>query len=137
MTRARVLDDYGQGRVFGAKELLQRGMADRIATLEQTIARFGGATEPEVVRRVKAANAARADAAEVLIDKFKAGQPVTKREFENGIKGLGGLSNSEAERAARLYLKDGQGEPDEADSTVAKALAKLSAEADGFTLPKL
>jgi len=31
---------YGQGRIFGAQEAVRLGMADRIATLEQTIQRF-------------------------------------------------------------------------------------------------
>lgn len=43
------------------------------------------------------------------IEKLKAGDRLTEREFEEIAKGLG-LSNSQAERAARLHLK-GQGEP--------------------------
>lgn len=43
------------------------------------------------------------------IDKLKAGDRLTEREFEDLAKGLG-LSNSQAERAARIHLK-GQGEP--------------------------
>jgi signal peptide peptidase SppA len=42
---ATVKSDYGQGRVLGAKAALAAGMVDRIATLDQTIKRLGGAGE--------------------------------------------------------------------------------------------
>lgn len=45
-----------------------------------------------------------------LIDRLKAGDRLTEREFEQMLKGSLGLSNSQAERAVRLHLK-GQGEP--------------------------
>src|ERR1700741_5037074 len=36
-----VEDDFGQGRVYGAKESVDRKMADRIDTLQATLERFG------------------------------------------------------------------------------------------------
>jgi HK97 family phage prohead protease len=63
-----------------------------------------GANEHAVVQNVKAAKAAHD-----LMERLKAGDRLTEREFETWLKGLG-LSNSQAERAARLHLK-GQGEP--------------------------
>lgn len=137
VTKTRVEDSFGQGRVFGAEALVERGMADRIATLEQTLERFGAKTEPEVIRRVKAENAAKAEAAEQLVAKLRSGVPIQKREFENGLKGLAGLSNSEAERAARLHFKDGQGEPDKsaADQAALAALERVLAEARAFSTP--
>jgi len=72
-----------------------------------------GANEHAVVQSVKAAKAAHD-----LMEKLKAGDRLTEREFETCLKGLG-FSNSQAERAARLHLK-GQGEPvDAADDGVA------------------
>lgn len=58
-----------------------------------------------------------------VVEKLKAGDRLTEREFEVMAKGLG-LSNSQAERAARIHLK-GQGEPVEAESGLAflRALA--------------
>jgi uncharacterized protein len=53
--------------------------------------------------------AIKADALEEYVEKLKAGDRLTEREFECLAKGLG-LSNSQAERAARVHLK-GQGEP--------------------------
>uniref|UniRef100_A0A974ADC6 S49 family peptidase n=2 Tax=Bradyrhizobium quebecense TaxID=2748629 RepID=A0A974ADC6_9BRAD len=37
VTRAKVRDEFGQGRMVGAREAVARGMADRIATLDQVI----------------------------------------------------------------------------------------------------
>lgn len=47
-----------------------------------------------------------------IMEKLRAGGRLTEREFETLVKGLG-LTNSQAERAARVHLK-GQGEPVEA-----------------------
>lgn len=126
VTKSKVEDNFGQGRVFYSEALIDRGMADRIATLDETLARLGASTEPDYVRRVKASNAAKAEAAQVLANKMASGEQITKREFENGLKGLFGLSNSEAERAARLYLKIDQGAPDD-DAAKAAMAAKLDA----------
>jgi len=49
-------------------------------------------------------------AAHALVERLKAGERLTEREFEAVLKGALGFSNSEAERAARICLK-GQGEP--------------------------
>jgi uncharacterized protein len=51
----------------------------------------------------------KADGLEDITEKLKAGDRLTEREFELLAKGLG-LSNSQAERAARVHLK-GPGEP--------------------------
>lgn len=135
VTSAKVLDSFGQGRMFHAEALLERGMVDRIATLDETLARFGADQTPAAVRRVKAANASKADAASLLVEKMRAGENITKRELENGLKGLVGLSNSEAERAARLYLKDDQGAPDDdADAAALAALRTALAEAKSFKI---
>jgi ClpP class serine protease len=41
-----VKDGFGQGRMVMAEEAVAQGMADKIATLEETLARFGVAAEP-------------------------------------------------------------------------------------------
>jgi capsid assembly protease len=46
VARATVTDRFGQGLMFGAQELLNRGMADRVATLPQTLERFGATVNP-------------------------------------------------------------------------------------------
>ena len=129
---ATVEKDFGQGRVFFAEELVEKRMADSIGTLDETLARFGADQTPESVRKLRSENSARAEDAEYLLTTMKVGGEVTKREFENGLKGLVGLSNSEAERAARLYFKTDQGAPDEGDAAVSAALDRLIAEATTF-----
>ena len=132
-TPGKVEDGYGSGRVFYAEALMDRGMVDRVATLEETVARYGGQAEPDTVRRIKAANQARLEAAQSLATKMSAGERITVREFEHGLKGLLALTNSEAERAARLYFKEGQGEPDvDADAAALAAVERLLAEAKSF-----
>lgn len=132
-TVGKVEDGFGQGRTFYAEALMDRGMVDRIATLDQTLERFGAETQPATVRRIKAANQARREDAIALTAKLSSGEPITKREWENGLKGLVGLSNSEAERAARLYFKDGQGEPDNgAEAAALAAVERLLAEVKSF-----
>jgi len=46
-----VRDGFGQGRMVMASEAVSQGMADSIATLEETIARLGGTAEPSAQRR--------------------------------------------------------------------------------------
>jgi signal peptide peptidase SppA len=43
VTLAQVRDNFGKGRMFGAQELVKRGMADRIGTMQETLQRFGAA----------------------------------------------------------------------------------------------
>ncbi len=132
VARSTVEDRFGQGRVFYAEELVDRGMADRIATLDETLERYGAGTEPVAIRKLKTTNAARAEAATALAAKMASGEQITIREFEHGIRGLMALSNSEAERAARLYFKDGQGDPD--DGAVMAALDQVLAQAKTFKI---
>lgn len=42
VTAAKVKQDYGQGRVYDAKEALSRGMIDKISTMDDTLARLVG-----------------------------------------------------------------------------------------------
>ena len=73
VSRAAVLDRFGQGRMFGASDLVNRGMADRIATLPETLERFGGGVVNPVASQARAANIARAEASAIFEAKLKAG----------------------------------------------------------------
>lgn len=64
-----------------------------------------GANENATISSVKAAKASHE-----IIERLKAGDRLTEREFETLLKGNLGLSNAQAERAARIHLK-GPGEP--------------------------
>lgn len=74
-------------------------------------------------------SAVKATVSDDLIEKLKAGDRLTEREFEAVAKGLG-LSNSQAERAARVHLK-GQGEPAIAASSGEAFLRALRATVAG------
>lgn len=70
-----------------------------------------GANENAVVQSIKAAKAAHD-----MMERLKAGDRLTEREFETWLKGLG-FTNSQAERTARIHLK-GLGEPANADEAL-------------------
>jgi len=67
--------------------------------------------------------AAKSDVPAQVLDKLRAGDRLTEREFERMAKGIG-LSNSQAERAARIHLK-GQGEPATAESEAVSFYAAM------------
>jgi capsid assembly protease len=37
VSQTKVKEEFGQGRMFGAKEAIARGMVDRVATLDQVV----------------------------------------------------------------------------------------------------
>lgn len=48
VTSQAVRDGFGQGRMLGAKGAIAEGMADRVATMKETLARFGvGPAQPQ------------------------------------------------------------------------------------------
>jgi signal peptide peptidase SppA len=105
ITPAVVNDRFGQGRMFGAEELVSRRMADRVATWQETFERFGGPIINPTAKAARDATAQRSQAAETMTTKLKAGAQLSPRELEHGLKGLVGLTNSEAERAVRQSFK--------------------------------
>lgn len=92
---------------------------EKLDLLEVSIVSIG-ANENATIASVKATKAAHD-----LIERLKAGDQLTAREFETLLKGSLGLSNSQAERAARIHLK-GQGEPADADGDVMAFLQSLA-----------
>jgi len=60
ISRATVAANYGQGRMFGAAELVDRGMANRIATLPQTLEAYGASIHPVATASTRRAFAAAA-----------------------------------------------------------------------------
>ncbi|MFV1530605.1 HK97 family phage prohead protease [Phaeobacter sp. JH209A] len=79
-----------------------------------------GANEKATITSVKSAKAAHE-----ITEKLKAGDRLTEREFETLLKGSLGLSNSQAERAARIHLK-GPGEPASAAQQTIAFLKELT-----------
>lgn len=126
-TLSAVKDRFGQGRVFGAEELVSRGMADRIDTLEGTLERFTGGSFNPVAAAARSARAARAEAGNVLAAKLRAGDLPSTRELEDGLRGILGLSKSEAERAVALCFKgNAPGDPAQHQTEPAVSVADLA-----------
>jgi signal peptide peptidase SppA len=84
VSRKTVVDSFGDGKVFGADELVKRGMADRVGTLGDTLARLG-VTQP------KKAAAAQARAT------FANGEIPAIGVLHDGLRGTLGLSKSQAD----------------------------------------
>ncbi len=63
VTKATVLKEFGQGRVYGAAEAKERGMVDRVAPLVEVIRGL----QPRAARPNRSALAAEADIAEAVL----------------------------------------------------------------------
>lgn len=90
VTRKTVVDAFGDGKVFGADELVKRGMADRVGTLGDTLARLGVPSKKRA-----AAEQARAT--------FANGEVPAIGVLTDALGSLG-LSKSQAERFAAQGL---------------------------------
>lgn len=128
----QVNDRFGQGRLFGAAEMVDRGMADRVDTLRGTLGRFGVVLNPAA-----RGNVTRAEALGSVEARLRAGERLTKREWESYLRGTAGLSNSEVERAVNANFEhEGSGGPGTnlaADQdAVARALTEVRRALDGF-----
>lgn len=121
-TLSAVKDRFGQGRVFGAEELVSRGMADRVDTLEGTLERFTGGVFNPVASAARSARSARAEAGNVLVAKLKARDVPSAHEWEEGLRVLADLSRSESKFAVAA-LKMGSAQRDAEGQTVATVSA--------------
>lgn len=88
VTKKTVVEQFGDGKVFGAAELVSRGMADRVGTLSDTLARLG-------VPQPKKAAAAQARAT------FANGEIPAIGVLHDGLRGTLGLSKSQADALLR------------------------------------
>lgn len=129
-----VREKFGEGEMFTPPDALARGMADRIAPMKDTLARFGVAALPP--RRV-AANAVRAAAG---ARDFSA---ISPSQFEDALRDALGFSKAQATALAGHGLTVLRlGDPDEArsDSGMADTAAaraaydRLIGQARGFKL---
>lgn len=84
VTRKTVVESFGDGKVFGADELVRRGMADRVGTLGDTLARLGVPSKKRA-----AAEQARAT--------FANGEVPAIGVLHDGLRGTLGLSKSQAD----------------------------------------
>lgn len=122
-----VLDRFGQGRMFDAPDLVKRGMADRVGTLRETLARLGAPS-----------TAARGTAGRNMRQAFAAGEPVKLALIEEHLR-EGGFPDA----LATAFVSRGkgalrQGDPgEEAKTAAGERLAAMRASLDGLSFPKL
>lgn len=122
--KGRVIQDVTKGRE--ALKLIEAGAVDGLSIGYRTIHAHKDENGRRILQKVElwevsvvtfpmlpsATIASKTDVPKEIVERLKAGDRLTEREFEKLAKGVG-LSNSQAERAARIHLK-GQGEPVEA-----------------------
>lgn len=139
----QVNERFGQGLMFGAAELIDRGMADRIAPMSETLARFGVDLNPALSR----ARADRLKPAAALVEvdgdkaKLKRIEDWARRicddeipppsEFESILRDAGISKSQRVRIASRLHaaLRSESGDSDEA----ANVFARLSAVAKSIS----
>lgn len=122
--KGRVIQDVTKGRE--ALKLIEAGVVDGLSIGYRTINSCKDEDGRRILQKVElwevsivtfpmlpsATIASKTDVPKEIVEKLKAGDRLTEREFGKLAKGFG-LSNSQADRAARIHLK-GQGEPVEA-----------------------
>jgi signal peptide peptidase SppA len=133
-----VNEQFGQGLMFGAEDLIKRGMADKIASMSETLARFGVDLNPALNKREPAAESAAAVAA---LEKMQRLQDWGRRvaddeipppsEFEGVLRDAGVPKSQRVRIASRMHaaLRSESGENGEAATN---AIARLRAAATAF-----
>lgn len=142
-----VNDRFGSGLMFNSAELVDRGMADKVAPMSETLERFGIQVNPALARS-RATSQQTVDYAADDIVKLKRLQDWGRRigdddlpppsEFEAILRDAGVSKTQRARIASRMHavLRSESG-GEEADTAVASALAELRQRVDGFTIPKI
>ncbi|ULK98856.1 S49 family peptidase [Bradyrhizobium sp. I71] len=143
---SEVNDRFGQGMMFNADELLERGMVDTIATFADTLERFGVQTNPALSRAKAGAQASAVpDDAKNLSGRLEdwarrvnAGEIPPPSELEAILRDAGASKTKRTLIASRALasLRSESGD-DEAEAALADAFAELRQRAMGFTIPKL
>lgn len=126
VSAGQVNDRFGQGRAFQAADLMERGMADRVGTMRETLVRLGAASAP-----------LRGGPGRQMRTQFAAGETPSLKLFEAHLRD-GGCPDALA--TAFVSLGKGalrQGDPgDEATIRTREQLRAMSASLEGFSLPK-
>lgn len=123
---ATVEANFGQGRVFADRELIARGMADRIGTLEDTLARLGAAGPKQgAAQRARAA--------------FAAGGTPTLSTVEAVLRDAGfpkPLATDFVSRGKGAFRQGDPGKPAD-DSEARAAVRAMRQQLEGLTLPNI
>lgn len=146
---SQVNDRFGQGMMFNADELIERGMADTIATFAETLERFGVQVNPALARAKAGAQAsALPDDGMNTLKRLEAwGRRLSDDEvpppsdFEAILRDAGVSKSQRSRIASRVHaaLRSESGGDEEVSepSAIETALAELRQRADGFVIPKL
>lgn len=145
-TLTTVNERFGQGLMFGAEELVERGMADKVATMAETLERFGIQLNP-ALSRAKAVRL-QPDASAEQIDSFSSIEERLKdwvrrvgddevpppKEFEDLLRDAGATKRQRARIASRLHavLRSESG----GDEAASIAIERLAAAAKAFSPKK-
>jgi signal peptide peptidase SppA len=142
---SQVNERFGQGLMFGADDLVERGMADKVATMSQTLERFGIQLNPALSRaRARLPQTAASHAMGGVLDRLGGwahavaeGDLPPPNDFEDVLRDVGISKSQRARIASRVHAvlrsESGGEEADNAD--VGDVLAKLRKAADGFKNP--
>lgn len=141
---SHVNERFGQGLMFGATELVDRGMADRIGTMAETLERFGVQVNPALSRSrseaEKKAEAASTAAADDQESKWKRFEDWARRvgddevpppsEFESLLREAGVSKSQRARVASRVH---GSLRSESGDNEATNAIARLNAAVKAFS----
>lgn len=141
---SQVNDRFGQGLMFNAADLVDRGMADRVAPMAQTLARFGVDLNPALSR----ARAVRAKETAELPDDGGADTPLKRlsdwgrqindgdvpspQQFESILRDVGVSKSQRARIASRVHAAIRSESGDDEGGAITSALDRLSAAAARF-----
>jgi signal peptide peptidase SppA len=138
---AHVNERFGQGLMFGAADLIDRGMADRIGTMAETLERFGVYLNPALSRaRVEADKSAASAVDGDQESKWKRFEDWARRigddevpppsEFESLLREAGVSKSQRTRVASRVH---GSLRSESGDSEATSAIARLSAAVKAFS----
>jgi len=134
-----VNDRFGQGLMFNSADLLERGMVDRVATISETLARFGIDTNPALTRSKLDEEVARAyklgdDGVRAKLQSWAKAVNEDERPppslFEDILRDAGVSKSQRARLASRMHavLRSESG-----DEEATAAMSRLIAAAKAFT----
>jgi capsid assembly protease len=118
-----VEDRMGQGRMFAQDDAIERGMADRVATLEETIARFSGAPGVRAQQRSR--------------ETFAAGENPSLSVVEEVLRDAGFPKTLAVDFVSRGKGAFRRGDPGAETSSDPAALASLKQALAGWTKPQI
>jgi signal peptide peptidase SppA len=136
---SQVNDRFGQGLMFGAEELMGRGMVDKVAPMSATLARFGVELNPALAQQrmmdMKPPAAQAGDIGSKLADwarRLNDDDVPPPSDFESILRDAGVSKRQRARIASRLHAVLRSESGDEEAALSAAAIERLAAIAKAF-----